>query len=146
MIDLTTWSTSRERSRLAVNPFTGYVDILLSPDGRVVPTTLYSNPAASGMSSAFLHFWLAERGDVAAPSSVVAAAPFLPLPQGIAPARFGGAELKGEYRLVTLFSRSGLVTTNENMPFDHPPASASTATYNANRPFMAAQQGIAGGR
>ena len=62
------------------------------------------------------------------------------------PARFvGGAELKGEYRLVTLFTRTGQITTNETVPFDNPlnPA-AGTGTYNTNLPFMAAQQGIRG--
>ena len=33
------WAPSdQERSRLPVNPFTGYVDIMLNPDGTVVPT------------------------------------------------------------------------------------------------------------
>ena len=37
VVDLTTWKTTRERSRLPVNPYTGYVDILVNPDGSVVP-------------------------------------------------------------------------------------------------------------
>jgi hypothetical protein len=144
VIDLTTWSTSRERSRLPVNPFTGSIDILVNPDGTAVPATIYSTPASSGMSASFLHFWLAERGDLAAPSRAVSSAPFLPLPQGMASVRFGGAEIKGEYRLVTLFARNGLVTTNENMPFDQVPDAGSAASYNPSVPFLPAQQGIAG--
>ena len=53
-----------ERSRLPVDPTTGYVDILLNPNGTVVPTTEYSSPSSFGMNSAFYHFWLAERGDL----------------------------------------------------------------------------------
>jgi hypothetical protein len=55
VIDLTTWGSTLERSRLpagAFNPFTGYVDILINPDGTVVSTTLYSSPSTFGMSAA----------------------------------------------------------------------------------------------
>ena len=65
VIDLTTWSTTHERSRLPVDKNTGYVDILVNPDGSVVPTTIYSCPSSFGMASAFFHFWLAERSDLA---------------------------------------------------------------------------------
>src|SRR5262249_30055907 len=56
VIDLTTWGTTRERSRLPVNPYTGYVDLLINPGGDVVSSTIYSTPASAGMSGAFLHF------------------------------------------------------------------------------------------
>ena len=149
VVDLTTWSSTRERSRLPVNTYTGYVEILVYPDGSVVPTTVYSSPASFGMGSAFLHFWLAERADLAAPSTSVTAAPYLPLPQGLATTRFNGLELKGEYRLVTVFTRTGQITTNENPPFDQPAAATTTTTgsataYNPNRPFQGAQQGLSG--
>ena len=62
-----------ERSQFpngVINPFTGYVDILVNTNGSVVPTTIYSTPASMGLSGAFYHFWLSERRcDVAAPSS-----------------------------------------------------------------------------
>jgi prepilin-type N-terminal cleavage/methylation domain-containing protein len=151
VVDLTTWSSTRERSRLPVNTYTGYVEILVNPDGSVVPTTVYSSPASFGLGSAFLHFWLAERADLAAPSTSVTAAPYLPLPQGLAATRFNGLELKGEYRLVTVFTRTGQITTNENPPFDQPAATTTTTTttgsatvYNPNRPFQGAQQGLSG--
>ena len=70
VIDMTSWANAfQERSQFppgVINPFTGYVDILLYPNGTVVPTTLYSTPSSFGMSGAFFHFWLAERSDVAA--------------------------------------------------------------------------------
>jgi prepilin-type N-terminal cleavage/methylation domain-containing protein len=144
VVDLTTWGSTRERSRLPVNAYTGYVDILVNADGSVVPTTVYSTSASFGLGSAFFHFWLAERSDLAAPSASVTAAPFLPLPLGVAPTRFNGLELKGEYRLVTLFTRTGQITTNENPPFDKPATTTATA-YNTNLPFQGAQQGVRGG-
>ena len=79
-----------------------------------------------------------------APLSSASAAPLLPLPQGLAPTLFNGLELKGEYRLVTLFARTGNITTNENPPFDNPSAPTTGSTYNPNLPFMAAQQGVSG--
>jgi prepilin-type N-terminal cleavage/methylation domain-containing protein len=148
VVDLTTWSSTRERSRLPVNTYTGYVDILVNPDGSVVPTTVYSTPASFGLGSAFLHFWLAERADLAAPSASVTAAPYLPLPQGLAATRFNGLELKGEYRLVTVFTRTGQITTNESPPFDQlaatTTATGSATAYNPNLPFQGAQQGVSG--
>ena len=70
VIDMTTWANAfQERSQFppgVINPFTGYVDILLYPNGTVVPTTLYSTPSSFGMAGAFFHFWLAERSDVIA--------------------------------------------------------------------------------
>jgi prepilin-type N-terminal cleavage/methylation domain-containing protein len=144
VVDLTTWSTTRERSRLPVNAYTGAVDIMVQPDGTVVPTTLYSTPSSVGLASAFLHFWLAERSDLAPPRASTTA-PLLPLPQGLAPTLLGGQELKGEYRLVTVFARTGLITTNENPPFDTPSTGSNGTSYNPNLPFIQAQQGVSGG-
>jgi prepilin-type N-terminal cleavage/methylation domain-containing protein len=153
VIDMTTWgfptpaNASLERSRLPVDPFTGYVDILLYPNGTVVPTTAYSTPAAFGMSGAFFQFWLAERSDVFAPNQNSLNAntpPYLPLPQGQAPGLFSGrAEIKGEYRLITLFSRTGQITTLDNVPFDST-GKISLGTYNVNIPFLQARQGARG--
>jgi len=144
VIDLTTWNTTAERSRLpaqVINRYTGYVDVLVYPNGPVAAVSIYSNPASFGMSGAFLHFWLGERSDLAAASTSVTSSPYLPLPQGVAPTRFNGLQLKGEYRLVTVFTRTGQITTNENMPFDNPAKPANGTSYNANLPFTAAQQG-----
>ncbi len=155
VVDLTTWgyptlaSPSQERSRLPVNQYTGYVDILVYPNGSVVPATIYSAPSSFGMGGSFFHFWLAERSDVFPPQNNAAVTgtsvfpPYLPLPQGIAPTLFNGSELKGEYRLVTLFTRTGLITTNEDVPFDT--VNVGTANYNPSVPFLQAQQGVRGG-
>jgi prepilin-type N-terminal cleavage/methylation domain-containing protein len=151
VIDLTTWNTNifaagSERSRLPVNPYTGCVDILVNPDGTVVPTTIFSSPASFGMGGAFFHLWLADRSDVVAPVFPVAKSspPYLPVPQGLAPTLFGGQEIKGNYGLLTLFSRTGQISANQNMTFDA--ANVGTTSYNLALPFVPAQQGISGGQ
>ena len=114
VVDLTTWATTQERSRLPVDPYTGYVDVMVSPNGSAVPTTIYSSPSSVGMAGAFYHFWLAERADVAIPNGT--AAPTLPTPVG-------------NCWLLTLFARSGKVSSLEN------PAVLVN-------PFTQAQQGV----
>jgi prepilin-type N-terminal cleavage/methylation domain-containing protein len=137
---------SGERSRLPVNPYTGFVDIMIDRDGSVLPTTIYSSPASFGMANAFYHFWLAERADVTAPNPAAKAAPYLPipLPAGVSGSSVTYSVLKGEYRLLTLFSRSGATAVNADMVFDNPNHPLS-GTYNVNLPFTQAQQGIVGG-
>ncbi len=155
VIDLTTWaSAARERSRFplpinalqttsqVVNPYSGSVDIVVNPDGSVVPTTVYSAPSSFGLNGAFLHFWLAERSDVTAPA--VGTYSTLPLPAGLAPTNFPtGAELKGEYALVTVYSRTGQILVNAPPRFDNP-AHPANGSYNFNLPFVDAQQGVRG--
>jgi type II secretory pathway pseudopilin PulG len=144
VIDLTTWSSTRERSRLPVNPYSGQVDILVNPAGDVVPSTIYGSPASFGMASAFFHFWLAERSDLTAPATSTTP-PLLPIPPTTGPSQLGRQPLSGQYRLATLFTRTGLLTTNASMRFDDPAAPANGATYSPNLPFLEAQQGVNGG-
>ncbi len=150
VIDLTTWGTTQERSQLPVNPYNGYVDILIYPNGTVVPNTIYSTPAVVGLSGSFVHFWVAERGDVTAPSVSATAAPYLPVgviqSQLLASNPYSGAQLQGEYRLVSLTTRTGQLTTNENVLFDNPANPANGTAYNTNYPFIPAQQGLRGGQ
>ncbi|HKM56451.1 MAG TPA: prepilin-type N-terminal cleavage/methylation domain-containing protein [Isosphaeraceae bacterium] len=162
VIDLTTWATTHERSRFpipavllvnggqplltsqVINPESGSVDILVNPDGTVVPSTVYSSPSSFGLNGAFLHFWLAERSDVTAPSAGTYST--LPLPAGLAPTNFAtGAELKGEYSLVTVYSRTGQILVNSPPRFDNPANPANGSYYNLNTPFVDAQQGATGG-
>jgi hypothetical protein len=155
----------QERSQIppgVINPYTGYVDILVYPNGTIVPTTIYSTPSSYGMSGAFFNLWLAERSDVTGPQldnngnpvPLVAGQPvFLPVgnirQQLINPATpYSGPSLKGEYRIVTLFTRTGQITTNDNPQFDNPvnPANQVTLVYNPGYPFLATQQGSRGGQ
>jgi prepilin-type N-terminal cleavage/methylation domain-containing protein len=160
VIDATSWNNPNpERSRLPIKSsgarLSGYVDILLNPDGTVVPTTIYGTPSSVGMDQAFYHFWLAERQDLATvdnnflPNNL----PSLPVPPGIAPAgRFpGNAQLKGQYAILTLFARTGQIVVNENPPFLFDSVKGftnqpgPTAQYNASHPFIQAEQGVNGG-
>ena len=165
VIDMTTWGNAfQERSQFppgVINPFTGYVDILLYPNGTVVPTTIYSTPSSFGMSGAFFHFWLAERSDVTSiqldpvtnlQTPLVAGQPvFLPVgniqQQLISTTTpYTGPALQGEYRIVTLFTRTGQVASNDNPQFDNPLSPANGTTYNPGYPFLATEQGTKGGR
>jgi hypothetical protein len=145
VVDATGALLTRERSRLPVNRYTGQVDILLNPDGTVLPTVVYASASSFGMTDAFYHFWLAERPDLAN-AAAVAAPPLLPVPQGGATAApRPGPVLQGNYGLLTLFTRNGLIVVNEAMPFDDPAAAASTnRPFNVNLPFTASQVGAAG--
>jgi len=168
VIDLTTWATSHERSRFpipaaplvnggqplltsqVINPESGSVDILVNPDGTVVPSTVYSSPSSFGLNGAFLHFWLAERSDVATPDPTRVAnltPPYLPLPAGLAPAGWfsSGAQLNGECSLVTVYSRTGQILVNSPPRFDNPANPINGSYYNLNLPFLDAQQGAMGG-
>ena len=137
VIDLTTWNAPTlgagvlpERSRLPVDPYSFYVDIMIDQSGRVVTsgagTSAGNTSANSPLSSLpFYHFWLTEREGVVAPTiptTGVVANPLLPVPSA----------LKGERRLVTLFVKTGQIVSNslEN----------SSAT-DVNFPFYDAQSG-----
>ena len=166
VVDLTTWNAQyfnatfssttgvsyvSERSRLPVDPTTGYVDILLYPNGTVVPTTEYSSPSSFGMNSAFYHFWLAERGDLFDPAANPGVPYLLPMVPGPGSAYLtaypnandplGTRALKGERRLMTLFTRTGQLVTNQVETFDATPIPPGPGP---NYPFLAPQQGIRG--
>jgi prepilin-type N-terminal cleavage/methylation domain-containing protein len=166
VIDATTVFLTQERSRFplgAVNPYTGYIDIVLNPDGTVLPTVIYSSPSSFNMGSTFYHFWLAERQDLAdvptdsngnpLPLPLATGAPYyLPIaqPGGAGAGLFPGPYLKGDYSVLTLFTRTGQISANANPPFFLDPAvgytnqPGSTATYNPIYPFIQAEQGVNG--
>jgi hypothetical protein len=139
---------TRERSRCPIDANTAFVDIMINPDGSAILTTKYSSPSSIGMDGAFVHLWVAERSDLFPLAPGQTTAPLLPLPTGAATtpagqaflrARFGDAEIKGEYALVTIFARSGRVVANQAMPFDG--ADVGTAAYTTLTPYVASQQG-----
>jgi prepilin-type N-terminal cleavage/methylation domain-containing protein len=67
VVDATGWGTTRARSRLPVDRYTGAVEVLVEPDGTIRYVLPYGVPASVSMAAAYLHWWLSERGDVAAP-------------------------------------------------------------------------------
>jgi len=173
VVDLTTWNAQyfntnftgttgatyvSERSRLPVDPSTGNVDVLLNPNGTVVPTTEYSSPSSFGMNSAFYHFWLAERGDLFDPVANTGIPYLLPMVPGSTYAGgtpypytnppvndpLGTRALKGERRLMTLYTRTGQLVTNQVETFDATPLPPVGQGPGPNYPFLAPQQGIRG--
>jgi hypothetical protein len=158
-VDLTTAFLTRERSRLPVDPSSGNVDILLDSTGKVVPAMQYSSPSSYGMAASFYHIWLAERSDLAEvvvdttstiPSEVplVTGYPFLlPMPvgqdAGADPSAYDALmlanpllpSLKGEMRLLTLFTRTGNLITTDRPLFN---------VSNVNQPYHAPQLGEQG--
>lgn len=156
VIDATTLFTTRERSRLPndlQSRVSGYIDILINPDGTVVPTTLYSAPSIYSMDQAFYHFWLGERQDVTAPNTSATAPPYLPIaqPGGSNASSYSGPFLKGDYAVVSLNGRTGQLSSNANPPFFLDPTfgytnnPSSNAVYNPVYPFIQAEQGVNGG-
>lgn len=76
VIDLTTWNapsavarngdsapSQPERSQLPVDPYTGYVDILVAPNGQVIQSAANAN-AAPPADLPYFHFWIADVEDV----------------------------------------------------------------------------------
>jgi len=178
VIDATTAGSTNERSRLPVLPGSLYCDIMLQPDGTYVPTSVYSTPAV-GSAMPFIHFWLTDASDVHPIGSVWTTQPVgvpfqLPMPEDAlgpdpnAPGtlKAGGfyppppttqglvvptPVLKGDRRLVTLYTKTGLVVTNtiESVP-PLPPVPPNTISpipgegFHINiidYPFLKAQQG-----
>lgn len=132
--DGTSTIQAQERSRLPIDPNNLTVDIMVNADGQIIPQTIYSSPAA--FNEPFFHFWLTERTDVH-PARGDGVFPQLPMS---ADSGYTGADaLKGNRRLVTIFTKSGLVTTGLIENFD-------TTTNQANggplAPFIDAQRGV----
>ena len=134
VIDMTTWKSTQERSRLPVNIYTGYVDVMINQNGTTsYNLPLLSTPAAAGTVGPFFHFWLAERSDVISPVTGTQA-PLLPIGNIIRsgtaePSVYAGPRLQGEFSIVSLASQSGRITSSSNTLFDDPslpyaPASA----------------------
>jgi prepilin-type N-terminal cleavage/methylation domain-containing protein len=63
VIDATTWNSTNERSRIPVQFGSLYCDIMITTEGRYIPTTVYSAPTSASQVP-FLHFWLTDRTDV----------------------------------------------------------------------------------
>jgi prepilin-type N-terminal cleavage/methylation domain-containing protein len=160
----------QERSRVPLDiqtQYSGMIDIIVNPDGTVLPAVGYSSPSSFRMSSAFYHLWLAERQDLnatqpgasATTTNYVAASwsgtsPYtLPIaqPGGSYTSNWGGPYLRGESAVLSLNARTGQISVNANPPFFYDPVLGYTnspgtnAVYNATYPFIQAEQGVYGG-
>jgi prepilin-type N-terminal cleavage/methylation domain-containing protein len=144
VIDLTTWNSTKERSRLPIDGSSRSIDVLIDPNGPVIQSTTYSAPSA--FISPFLHFWLTDREGVVAPNvNLTTGSTFLlPLPDGtsgypsILQDPSSPQYLLGERMLVTIFARTGNVTVNSLQNFNDPVTNAP----NPNVPFFYAQLGL----
>ena len=133
-----------ERSRLPIDPYTRYVDIIFQPDGQVV-TSAASSVTSAPFQVPFYHLWLTDRGDVFPPTDLTKAggklsSPRLPLAQGnVLQNQHMNASneewaLKNERRLITIQTRTGRITSQSLEMFDATDASV---------PYQDAQKGIA---
>jgi type II secretory pathway pseudopilin PulG len=155
-IDLTGWNGAQrpyplgsnnfpfvfpERSRLPVDPYTGYVDILLNPSGEIVPLAANASPGPS-VALPFYHFWLAEDKDITSAFDDTTIQNNgigfqLPMPKGTtndlqtATYPFGLPALEGNQRIVSINARTGQVLTSTPV----------FSLNDLNRPFEAAQAG-----
>lgn len=175
VIDLTTWNapfavtssgvpapSQPERSRLPVDFYTGYVDILIAPNGQVVQSAASSN-AAPPVELPYYHFWITDVDDVHSPlwnpppSGTGVVPPLianpnylspcperflLPMPaetltnvgncSGTYPPEPGMPLLQAERRIVSLNTKTGQLVTTRAENF---------SVFNTNRPFQDAQVG-----
>lgn len=143
VIDLTTWGTTLERSRVGpfMNASSGYVDIMVYPDGTISPSSPYSSPSSFGMGSIFVHLWLSDRADLYPPS--VSNVPSLPvgvIGQSASATPYPGPRISGDYAIVTIFSRGGKVAVSDNPTFDDP-SGPINGVYNQGWPFLPNQKG-----
>jgi prepilin-type N-terminal cleavage/methylation domain-containing protein len=145
VIDLTTANLTQERSRLPVDPFSGYVDVLIGPNGSVMRLQQNSGVAEP---APFYHFWIAERSDVFAPVATLNVPYLLPMPTetiGYPNALdTTGRVMKGDRRLVTLFTKTGQITTNTIDSFDGRLANPalSPPQFGVQTPFLQSQLGL----
>lgn len=143
VIDATTAFTTQERSRLPINPYTGYVDILVYPNGSIVPTTIYSSPSSVTLGGSFLHFWLAERSDIATPVVATPALPIGVISSLAKPTKpYAGPVIQGQYWLVSLNARTGHTVSLETPLFDDPIAPINNVAYDQAFPFRDNMQGV----
>lgn len=154
VIDMTSWNSPTgfpERSRLPVDPWTHYVDILIAPNGTVTASNYTGNVALMGAQAPFYHFWIANRedallgplwGDTLGVPNVNPNALFvMPMPADT-PGYSASIALKGDRRLVSLNIRTGEVIANTietGVSLQGIPTGFRVT--NTNVPYLAAQAG-----
>lgn len=113
VIDMTTWNTTQERSRLPIDPYSGNVDIMFAPDGHVLALNATANPAPQFLP--YYHFWVADIEDVQEPRGTTY--PSLPVDadeimSGSGYSRQTMGTLEGERRLLTINTKTGSIVSN----------------------------------
>jgi prepilin-type N-terminal cleavage/methylation domain-containing protein len=64
VVDLSSWGSTKERSRVNVDPFTGYVDLMFTPGGQVTYSLPWGVPSSLGLAQSVSALWLCERTDI----------------------------------------------------------------------------------
>jgi prepilin-type N-terminal cleavage/methylation domain-containing protein len=101
-----------ERSRVPIDPVTGIVDLMIYPNGQVVPSTPYGLRQSMTTGFPFYFLWIAAREDVHAPTGATSAAqPLLPMPREVGLA--GPPFLEGYRRMITISPNSGHSSVSE---------------------------------
>jgi len=131
-IDMTAWThyspQGNERSRLPLDPKTGYIDILIAPNGQVLKADYNTTQPGAPINFPFFHFWITDIDDIFEANST--GPPYLPNPD-VADSQ--GRLLKGERRLVSINTRTGQIVTGSAENFN--PA-------NIDQPFFNVEHGI----
>ncbi len=150
VIDMTTWTRPRERSRLPVDLATGYVEIMFAPNGQLVqPLAGPTEPVPPTIP--FFHFWITDTEDVYEANNQQANnVPYLlPLPKGTTlypdPGDANPRFLENNRRLITLNTKTGQVTTTTLENFSLADAKSNQPNYNPaalDRPYLQAEAGI----
>jgi type II secretory pathway pseudopilin PulG len=125
VIDLTTsgFGSRSERSRVPIDPQTGYVELMVYPNGQVVPSTPQGFGRAMDAEFPLYFLWVASREDVHPPTDpdpsttiIEPIWPLLPLPTEFVPSgTYPPAPLflQGYRRLITISPTSGNSSVSE---------------------------------
>jgi prepilin-type N-terminal cleavage/methylation domain-containing protein len=145
MIDMTTWDSTAERSRLPVDPRTGTIDIMIAPNGQLVQTVGGKLvPYPPGVP--FIHFWLADSDGIVEPQAQTSVPYRLPMPEETPAYPVAGdtlgRKLIGNHRLVSVNTRTGQITSTAVDQFDLTDYSKNAAAL--DRPYLEAQAGVKG--
>jgi hypothetical protein len=153
-IDMTTWNPAlftigtqtftTERSRLPVDPLTGYVEVMINPNGQIIQSGATSTTSqAAPVSMPYYHFWISDLDDIFEPMPIAGVPYLLPMPYDPAtnptfpnPSDTTGRALKGERRLVSLNTRTGQITTTTPSNF------SAFNVLTLDFPYLQAQAGI----
>lgn len=131
-IDMTGWTIygaeGNERSRLPIDPRTGFIDILIAPNGQVLKADYNTTQPGAPLNFPYFHFWITDAEDIVEPLST--GPPYLPIPDV---ADTQGRKLKGERRVVSINTRTGQIVTGSVENFN---------TSNINTPFFNVEHGI----
>jgi hypothetical protein len=103
VVDLTTWGTTRERSRCIVDPVTGSADVLVDRFGVPAWDTIHATAGPVGFASRYVHLWVCGTSDLRDPDATADSGTCrLPTP---------ASGVLGDVRIVTVASSGNVAVT-----------------------------------